>query len=367
MPTALSRRPHRPPRSLTRRDLVPDLAIATGTVVAAALLRAALLPWLGHDANLTFALAAAAVTFWAGFGPGLITATIGTLGAGSLFLKMESLGAPQGSSALVAQAVIFGEAMIICWMIYRVRVGQEHAEAAHQQRDESLTFIAHELRHPLATIQMGSTMLQRHPDERKRDRAAVLIARSAARLSRLVDDLVDVNRIKSGDLTVQRDVIVLQEMVRAATDAAALAMSTREQVLQITMPPDPVRVWGDSLRLQQVVANVLANASTYSPDGAEITLAMDRRADMAAIVVRDTGLGIRPEMLQRIFDPFVRESDTAGGLGVGLTLARSLVERHGGQITAASDGPGRGSTFEVLLPALPAEAPQLPAHATVSV
>jgi signal transduction histidine kinase len=341
---------------------VPDLAIATGAVVAAALVRAALIPWLGHDANLTFALVAAAVTFWAGFGPGIITATIGTLGAGTIFLKLEAFGAPQGTASVVEQAVILGEAMVICWMIYRVRVGQEHAEADHQRRDESLAFVAHELRHPLATIQLASTLLQRNPEESKRERATALIARSAVRLAKLVDDLVDVSRMQSGDLPVHCETIVVQDVIRAAADAATLAMSSHDQMLQITMPAEPVRVWGDPVRLQQVIANLLSNASKYSPDGSETALSLEHRGDMAAITVRDTGFGIRAEALHRVFDPFVRESDTRGGLGVGLALAKSLVERHGGRITAASDGPGRGSTFEVLLPVVQAASDDEPGH-----
>jgi signal transduction histidine kinase len=335
---------------VTRRDLVPELGVAAGSVAVTAALHWALLPWLGEKPPLVlFAAVAAALTFWRGLGPGMLASTMGTAVSSSLFIR------PFGSDALQAEvAILFVGSLAICLMIYRLRAEQETKEEAHQRRDHALAFVSHELRHPLANIQLAASMLQRDRSDVTRDRAAALIARSASRLGRVIDDLVDISTLRAEAMTVRLEAIGLQDVIAASVDAAALGIASRQQSLDVHVPDVPVRVRGDAIRLQQVVGNLLSNASRYSPEGAEITIALSVDADLARIVVRDTGVGIKRDMLERIFDPFVRESGgNAEGLGIGLTLARTLVGRHGGRITADSDGPGRGSTFTVDLPRLP--------------
>ena len=146
----------------------------------------------------------------------------------------------------------------------------------------------------------------------------------------------------------------LQDSILAAIDAARPAIEHRQQFLDIDVSPDvPLWVNGDARRLEQVFGNLLSNACKYSPEGAEISIASRVERGRAVVVVRDSGVGIRSDMLEAIFDPFVRDATGgAEGLGVGLALARNLVTQHGGQITAHSDGPGRGSTFVVELPLL---------------
>lgn len=343
-----ARSPRRPRPSVTRLDLVPELGVASGTVALTAAVHWALLPLLGEKPPLVlFAAMAAALTFWRGLGPGMLGSTLGTAVGSSLFIK------PFGSPALEFETLLlFSGSMFICWLIYRLKVDQETTEQLRQRRDDALAFVSHELRHPLANIQLAASMLQRDRSDATRDRASTLIARSAARLGRVVEDLVDISRLQGDAMRVQFADVVLQDVLAATVDAAAPGIAHRQQFLDVDLPDEPkLRVRGDSVRLQQVFGNLLSNASRYSPEGAEISVSARAVGDRAVVSVRDTGVGIKTDMLDRIFDPFVRESGgVAEGLGIGLTLARTVVHRHDGQISAHSDGPGRGSTFTVELP-----------------
>ena len=343
-----ARSPRRPRPSVTRLDLVPELGVASGTVALTAAVHWALIPVLGEKPPLVlFAAMAAALTFWRGLGPGMLGSTLGTAVGSSLFIK------PFGSPALEFETLLlFSGSMFICWLIYRLKVDQETTEQLRQRRDDALAFVSHELRHPLANIQLAASMLQRDRSDATRDRASTLIARSAARLGRVVEDLVDISRLQGDAMRVQFADVVLQDVLAATVDAAAPGIAHRQQFLDVDLPDEPkLRVRGDSVRLQQVFGNLLSNASRYSPEGAEISVSARAVGDRAVVSVRDTGVGIKTDMLDRIFDPFVRESGgVAEGLGIGLTLARTVVHRHDGQISAHSDGPGRGSTFTVELP-----------------
>jgi signal transduction histidine kinase len=349
MPARFSLARPRPPRpSVTRLDLVPELGVAAGSVALTAVVHWAMLPWLGEKPPLVlFAATAALLTFWRGLGPGMIGSTLGTAVGSTLFIK------PFDSHAIEFETLLlFTGSMFICWLIYRLRAEQETTEEVHQRRDDALAFVSHELRHPLANIQLAASMLQRDRAEATRDRAAGLIMRSAARLSRVVDDLVDISRLQGDAMRMQFSDVVLQDVVAASVDAAAPAIGSRQQSLELDMPVSPpLKVRGDSMRLQQVFGNLLSNASRYSPEGGEISVSVHAEDGHAVVAVKDAGVGIKADMLDRIFDPFVREpGTTAEGLGIGLTLARTLVSRHNGQIAASSDGPGRGSTFTVELP-----------------
>jgi len=343
---------------------VPDLGAAVITVAVAAIIRLALVPLLGTEAPLLlFGAMAAAVTFWGGLGPGILATALGTTVGTLLFIKpVEQLA--RGHLAMPLEPTLFfGETMFVCWLIYRVRAGQESSEARQQRRDDSLAFVAHELRHPLSTIQLAAATLQRDRSPEATDRAAMLITRSAARLARVVDDLVDVTRLQRASLSVSLQRIDLREPLLAALEVARPSFAQRHQSIEAAVPTATLPVNGDAIRLQQVFSNLLSNASKYSPEGSEVRIAVNCGRGRVDVVVRDSGLGIKDDMLERIFEPFVRESGggTTDGLGVGLTLARTLVEQHGGQISAHSDGPGRGSEFRVMLPVLD-EMPQ--AHVT---
>jgi CheY-like chemotaxis protein/two-component sensor histidine kinase len=173
-------------------------------------------------------------------------------------------------------------------------------------------------------------------------------------LAGLLDDLFDVSAIARDKLELQRERLALADVVSSAVAAVQGRFDERRQALAIDMADEPLPVEGDPRRLGQVLANLLGNASKYSPPGTPVALRARRQGGWAVIEVADRGAGIPPEMLEEIFEPFIQgggaDSPVAGGLGIGLTLVRQLVELHGGRVTAASDGPGAGSTFTVHLP-----------------
>jgi PAS domain S-box-containing protein len=230
-------------------------------------------------------------------------------------------------------------------------------QEADRRKDEFLAMLAHELRNPLGAISNAAQLLKElGPPEGNLRRARDVIERQTAHLARIVDDLLDVSRISRGQIVLRREPIPLAAAVALALDTARPLIESRRQKLTTALPPEPIWVDGDTTRLAQVIGNLLGNASRYTAKGGAIALAVQRERGQAVIRVRDTGIGISPEMIPRIFDLFVqgdRPADRApGGLGLGLTLARRLTEMHEGTIEATSAGVGRGSEFAVRLPAL---------------
>jgi signal transduction histidine kinase len=349
-------RVHRRPRpSITRRDLIPELGVASATVAITAAAHLAILPWFGGKPPLIlFAAIAAGVTSWRGLGPGMLTSSLGAAVGSTLFIQpFNRLDGP-GGNAPVETLMLFAGSMFVCWLIYRLKADQELVEAVHDRRNDALSFVSHELRQPLSNVQLAAAMLERDRSEATQERATKLILRSAARLGKVIDDLADVTRLHGQGLRIERTVLRLQEPILAAAESAGPAIEQRQQYLEVDVPLEPPQwISGDADRLQQIFTNLLSNASRYSPEGAEISISARQDDGRAVVVVRDTGIGIKRDMLERIFDPFVRESGgISGGLGIGLTLVRSLVKQHGGHISAHSDGPGRGSTFALELPLL---------------
>jgi signal transduction histidine kinase len=350
---APARRKARP--SITRRDLLPDLIVATAAVTAMTGLHFLILPWFGTKPPLIlFSVMAAALTFWRGLGPGMLAIALGTP-VGSLLLH-TSEPANHLPSVPLESSLMFGGSMFICWLIYRLRVEQETVDQKQGQKDHALAFVSHELRQPLATVHLAAAMLERDGSDESRYRAAELISRSAARLSKVVEDLVDVTRLQGEGLRIECASMRLQDAIAAAADAVAPSIAQRKQYLEVKAPMEPPYwVNGDAARLQQVFENLLSNSSRYSPEGAEIALSILEHRGLIQVSVRDTGIGISRDMLDRIFEPFVRESYSGvEGLGIGLTLVRNLVVAHGGTVVARSEGPGRGSEFVVELPLQPA-------------
>lgn len=239
--------------------------------------------------------------------------------------------------------------------------------AAARAKDEFLAMLGHELRNPLAAIsnalhilnQIGS---QAEPAKRQR----TLLRRQVGHLTRMVDDLLDVSRITRGKIELRLERFDLRPLVQSAVQSSLPQMETNGQHFELYMPDVPVMINADATRVEQVVTNLLNNAAKYTDAGGSIRLVVETSPDpvpgkdpfsgSAFIRVIDTGIGIAPEMLPRIFDLFAQVDQTLdrtrGGLGIGLTLVRNLVEMHGGVIGASSPGPGRGSTFTVRLPML---------------
>jgi PAS domain S-box-containing protein len=241
---------------------------------------------------------------------------------------------------------------------------QRRAEAlveADRRKDEFLAMLAHELRNPLAPIR-NSLRLLKHTfgSDPAYEQAGGVMERQLAHLVRLVDDLMDVSRIRRGKFELRKERVGLRSAVGRAVEAVRSFLEERRHRLEVTLPGEEVVLEADPARLEQILTNLLTNAAKYTPPGGEVRLTAGREGNEAVVRVRDNGIGIRPEMLPRLFEMFQQADRVPGhvseGLGIGLSLVRTLAEMHGGSASASSAGTGQGSEFTVRLPALPAGA-----------
>ena len=239
-------------------------------------------------------------------------------------------------------------------------------QEANHRKDEFLAMLAHELRNPLAPIRTAVQLLRlKELTEPHRRRARDVIERQVEHLVNLIDDLLDVSRITRGMITLQLEPVLVGAIVARAVETARPAIDSHRHALELDLPDELISVEGDKTRLVQVIANILHNAAKFMDPGGRIRLRVLRDGQNAVIQVSDTGIGIAPELLPKIFELFTQvhsKSERAqGGLGIGLALVRRLTEMHGGSVTAESEGPGRGAMFTVRLPML---VPQLAALST---
>jgi signal transduction histidine kinase len=230
--------------------------------------------------------------------------------------------------------------------------------AADRMKDQFLATLAHELRNPLAPISNALHLLEIADDRpRVAADARAMMARQLKQMVRLVDDLLDVSRITTGKLTLQCADIELRSILEDAVEIARPLIESRSHRLSVELPPAPVRLYGDETRLAQVFSNMLNNAAKYTDPGGEISIRTRVGQATIAVSVADNGIGISEEMLPAVFEMFIQADNSMergqAGLGVGLALARKLVEMHGGSISARSGGKGRGSEFTVTLPLRP--------------
>ncbi|UGQ48577.1 ATP-binding protein [Massilia endophytica] len=226
---------------------------------------------------------------------------------------------------------------------------------ANEAKDEFLAMLAHELRNPLAPISAAAQLVSLAPDEAGRvKQASAVILRQVAHMTSLIDDLLDVARVTRGLVVLNNDALDLREVIYEAVEQAAPRIRGQQQRLALDVPPESAVVRGDRKRLVQVVANLLSNAAKFTPANGEISIRLRLRENEVELAVADNGVGMEPDLVARVFGLFVqghRTLDRAqGGLGIGLSLAKRLVESHGGTLCAASAGAGEGSTFTVTLP-----------------
>jgi PAS domain S-box-containing protein len=238
---------------------------------------------------------------------------------------------------------------------------QQALRDADRKKDEFLAMLAHELRNPLAPIRNAVQLLQaKGPPTPELQWARGVIDRQVRLMARLLEDLLDVSRISRNTLEVRRERVDLAAVVEAAVETSRPVIEAARHELVIALPGEPIHLEADPVRLAQVFANLLNNAAKYSEDGGHIRLSAERQGDNVVVSVKDDGIGIAPEMLPRLFEIFSQDRPalvrSQGGLGIGLSLVKGLVELHGGRVEANSDGPGRGSEFIVYLP-VAAEAP----------
>jgi signal transduction histidine kinase/ActR/RegA family two-component response regulator len=242
-----------------------------------------------------------------------------------------------------------------------LRARAEQLADSDRRKDEFLAMLAHELRNPLAPLSMSLQLLAL--DLAGRERFLAMADRQVKHLVRLVDDLLDVSRITRGKIALRREPVALGDVVARAVELTRPLVDAGGHELSVSLPAEPLRVEGDPVRLVQVFANLLGNAAKYTPASGSIWVTAERVAERVVVRVRDTGIGIPPELLPRVFDLFVQGEATIdrrhGGLGIGLTLVRAIVELHDGRVEARSPGVGLGSEFLVWLPALAAGEPAL--------
>ena len=232
---------------------------------------------------------------------------------------------------------------------------QARAEHEHLQQVKFIAMVAHELRNPLNPIRSAAELLKRvRGDQELLANLRGIIERQVEHMSRLIDDLLDGSRAGLGKLRLEYATVNILDVIGVAVDTCSPAIKARHQRLTLNLPPAPLNMSGDNLRLAQIVSNLLDNASKYTPEGGRITLTTEAEGNDIAIVVADNGTGIAPDALSHIFELFVQDERAlalqSGGLGIGLAVVRDLVEAHCGTVVARSAGAGRGSEFVVRLP-----------------
>jgi len=250
-------------------------------------------------------------------------------------------------------------------LLAKEQLARAEAETANRAKDEFLAMLGHELRNPLGAISNASYVLQLQPGPAQTERAQGVIQRQTRHLTRMVDDLLDAGRVATGKIALVLAPLDLAPLVQRVADALAASGVTASH--EVVLDVAAAHVNGDETRLEQVVTNLLTNAARYTPAGGRIDVCVATEDNDAVLVVRDEGIGISAELLPRIFDLFVQGERSAeraaGGLGIGLTLVRRLVQLQGGSVVAESPGLGRGSRFTVRLPRLAERAAEAAAEA----
>lgn len=237
----------------------------------------------------------------------------------------------------------------------RARKRQYAAREVDQRKDEFLAMLGHELRNPLAPIRAASDLLRMPSlDADKIRRTSEIISRQVTHMTGLIDDLLDLSRVSRGLVTIDETLLDARQIVGNAVEQVRPLLDARRHRVTIQTPHEAAFVHGDQKRLVQIIANIVNNAAKYTPEGGDITVALQADADTVSFVVSDNGIGIAPHVIGHVFDLFAqaeRTSDRAqGGLGIGLALVKNLVTLHRGRVSAFSEGLGKGSRFSVVLP-----------------
>lgn len=367
---------------------------AVAVTLAALFLRWFLDPWLGKEVPYITLYGAVAIAVWfGGLGPAVLAMVLGYVVVNVRYVSpigTLSIDSPDDAIALVlfalsaALVVVLGEAMRRARDRYRASELELMQRArllqrADAKKGEFLAVLSHELRNPLAPLRTGLALLKMRQEGAATAETHQMMERQIAQLSRLIDDLLDVSRIDRGKLEVRKERIAVNGMLQTAIDTAKPNIDAQGHTLVVRYPAEALYLDGDSVRLAQVVSNLLNNAAKFTPPKGRIELSARAEDGRLVLSVADNGIGIAPEQLREVFDMFVQldaSHASAGGLGLGLTLARSIVERHGGTIEARSPGAGKGSEFIVRLPlaaapvmleTIPPAAAQAPARRRVLV
>ncbi len=337
-----------------------QMTAVTIAVVLAFVVRLAIDPFIGDKHQFVPAYGAiAAITWMIGWRAGAVTALICLL-SGELFHSVSPLDSTTTHVAIALMGYVAVSILIISLAEWLRREKQEAAVETRELREadermaDFMALLAHELRSPLATIAMASSLPRAGAlDPLAAGRALAIVERQAEHMTKLVGDLLDVSRVRTGKLSIHREMFDLFAVVQEAIGDVHRAMEAKQQNVRL-LQPDPIgSIYADPLRVRQIVVNLVQNACKFSPEGAEIEISLLSYNFSICISVKDSGIGIRPSDLQRIFEPFVQmdtSEATTRGLGLGLPLTRELAQMHGGDVRAYSAGPGHGSEFIVTLP-----------------
>jgi len=359
-----------------------------GIALAARFMLVDVLPARGFP-FLSFFPAVLLATYFAGLGPGLLAAALSTASAWAFFMGPPVALHLMPRSDLIALLFFAGVLVVDCIVIQlmnsamrqlrttgeKLRQSERELLAreaelreADRQKDVFLAMLAHELRNPLAPIRSAAQLVKATTADERIGRAAAVIERQSSQLTRLVDDLLDVSRIHSSKLRLRLEHVDLRQVIESALETCQPMIDRGEHGMRVILPDGPAPIHADPTRIAQCISNLLHNAFKFTPAGGHIALTAVVRGDgKVALTVSDDGRGISAEMLPRLFDLFSQESASGmhgnSGLGIGLALTRELVEEHGGAVTAASDGPGTGARFEIVLPLAEASAAPVAAAA----
>jgi signal transduction histidine kinase len=336
-------------------------------LAVAAAIAATMIPSIGRGLVTLLFLAVFVSAGYGGMGPGLFATGLITILA-AIGPLTEADFAPW---RIVAILTLAAGGVLITWVVEALHVARRRIEASEQQlrqrldelaeadrrKDEFLAMLAHELRNPLAAISGAVQVATLAAGQNELEWSMDVINRQVKHLSRLIDDLLDVSRITRGKIQLRKERLDVASVLRGAIELSRPLIDARQHKLTVAIAPGTLPAEGDPVRLEQIVTNLLLNAAKYTERGGEIVLAAQREGDAIVVTVKDTGMGIPPGQIGRMFELFAQGDRSLerseGGLGIGLTLARSLAEMHGGRLTATSAGPGRGSEFVVRLPTAP--------------
>ena len=304
--------------------------------------------------------------------PGLSLVADSGAPAGGVRRRLELAGVHAGGWQIpievsVSDVVVHGKRLftVIARDISERRRIEQELRDADRRKDVFLGMLAHELRNPLAAITTAGEILSRMAEDPAVGRLVDVVRRQSTALARMVDDLLDVSRVTMGKIELAAERVAINEIVGRAAEGFREAAAAAGVRLEVTLPDAALWVTADTTRIEQVIANLVTNALKFTASGGVITIEVGREAEAAVVRVRDTGAGIDPTLLPRVFDLFV-QGDTSldrskSGLGIGLALVRQVVLLHGGSVAAHSDGPGTGAVFTVRLPLAPVPRPDVSA------
>jgi signal transduction histidine kinase len=340
--------------TLTKRRVWLAYAVAAVSIGAATAIRFSLDAVLGE--HLIFSVYYLAVTLaaWAGgLRPALATAVVSSLIANWLFSEPQGSLRINNAEEFFALVLFLSVSTVIGTLAEISLRALARARNAEQQKDDFLAILAHELRNPLAVIFYTNRVGHRTGTKSTQDRSDV-IERQVWQLNQMIDDLLDISRVTRGKFRLEFKPIDAASVINGALEKANPQIQARDHELKVNRSSEALPILADPLRMEQVLTNLLVHAAKYTPKRGRITLDLGLDDGHAVFRVRDNGEGIPKEMLGRVFDVFTQVEQALdrsdAGLGVGLALARTLVELHGGMVSVASDGPGLGSEYVVRLP-----------------